>query len=137
MASTIHPVMGRQKLEPSSKAGFAQRLIAVRKARELTQVQLAQMLGTTQRNISHYETGAGYPPAPVVAELARILAVSTDELLGVNGSHTKPATKGRSNQDQDDPQTRRLWKKFRQVARLPDKDQRAVIRLINSLAKAS
>jgi len=137
MTLTIHPVMGRQKLEPSTKAGFAQRLIAVRKARGLTQVQLAQMLGTTQRNISHYETGAGYPPAPVVAELARALNASADELLGVNGSNAKPAAKRTGGQDQDDPQVRRLWKKFRQVTRLPDKDQRAVIRLINSLAKAS
>jgi hypothetical protein len=39
--------------------------------------------------------------------------------------------------EQEDPQLRRLWKKFRQVTRLPEKDQRAVIRLINSLAKAS
>jgi transcriptional regulator with XRE-family HTH domain len=128
--------MGRQKLEPSSKAGFSQRLIAVRKARGLTQVQLAQMLGTTQRNISHYETGAGYPPAPVVADLARALDASADELLGVTGSNAKPAAKG-SSQDQNDPQVRRLWKKFRQVTSLPDKDQRAVIRLINSLARAS
>jgi hypothetical protein len=29
-----------------------------------------------------------------------------------------------------------LWKKFQLVAELPDNDQRAVIRLINSLAKS-
>ncbi|MGK2859510.1 MAG: hypothetical protein ACSLFQ_20095 [Thermoanaerobaculia bacterium] len=34
----------------------------------------------------------------------------------------------------EDPETRRLWKKFQQVTELPEKDQRAVIRLINSLA---
>jgi len=38
---------------------------------------------------------------------------------------------------QDDPETRRLWKKFQQVRDLPEKDQRAVIRLVNSLAAAS
>jgi hypothetical protein len=42
-----------------------------------------------------------------------------------------------AKKEQQDPRLRRLWKKFQQVARLPDKDQRAVIRLINSLAKAS
>lgn len=132
MPLTIEPVMGRQKLDPSSNAGLAQRLIAARKARGMTQVQLAQVLGTTQRNISHYETGAGYPPAPVIAELAQALRVSADELLGVRNGKTPTAGK-----QQDDPRVRRLWKKFQQVARLPDKDQRAVIRLINSLAKAS
>jgi hypothetical protein len=30
-------------------------------------------------------------------------------------------------------QTRRLWKRFQMMAELPEKDQRAVIRLINSL----
>jgi hypothetical protein len=32
------------------------------------------------------------------------------------------------------PETGRLWKKFQQVADLPEKDQRAVIPLINSLS---
>jgi len=32
------------------------------------------------------------------------------------------------------PEQRRLWKRFQQMAELPEKDQRAVIRLINSLS---
>jgi len=122
--------MPRSKQSPATE--FAKRLIAVRKARGLTQVQLAELTRSTQRNISYYETGAGYPPAPVIAELADALGVSADQLLGVRSGKT-PAAK----QEQEDPQLRRLWKKFQQVARLPDKDQRAVIRLINSLANAS
>ncbi len=31
---------------------------------------------------------------------------------------------------------RRLWKKFQQVLSLPEKDRRAVIRLVNSLVSA-
>ncbi len=130
MSLTIHPAMPRSKQSPATE--FAKRLIAVRKARGLTQVQLAELTRSTQRNISYYETGAGYPPAPVIAELADALDVSADQLLGVR-SGKMPAAK----QEQEDPQLRRLWKKFQQVARLPDKDQRAVIRLINSLARAS
>jgi hypothetical protein len=37
----------------------------------------------------------------------------------------------------DDPETRRLWKRFQMMAELPEKDQRAVIRLINSLVSLS
>ncbi len=95
-------------------------------------MQLAELTDSTQRNISYYETGAGYPPATAIVELARILDVSADELLGLRNGRTPAAKK-----EQEDPQRKRLWKKFQQVARLPDKDQRAVIRLINSLAKAS
>ena len=36
----------------------------------------------------------------------------------------------------DDPEMWRLWKKFQLVATLPDKDQRALIRLIHSLARS-
>jgi len=122
--------MPRSKQPPATE--FARRLIAARTARGLTQVQLAELTRSTQRNISHYETGAGYPPVPVITELARALDVSTDELLGARNGRTPAARK-----EQEDPQLKRLWKKFRQVTRLPDKDQRAVIRLINSLAKAS
>ena len=38
--------------------------------------------------------------------------------------------------DTDDPEMRRVWKKFQQLMTLPEKDQRAVIRLVNSLVAA-
>jgi transcriptional regulator with XRE-family HTH domain len=105
---------------------FGERLQAIRKARGLTQVQLAEAAGTTQRAISYYETEAGFPPAPAVIDLAKALKVSTDELLGV-----KPPKVERVN---DDPEERRMWKRFQMVSALPERDQKAVIRLINSLA---
>ena len=86
MSLTIHPAMPRSKQSPATE--FAKRLIAVRKARGLTQVQLAELTRSTQRNISYYETGAGYPPAPVIAELADALDVSADQLLGVRSGKT-------------------------------------------------
>ena len=58
-------------------------------------------------------------------QLAEALKVSTDELLGV-----KPLRGARAAED---PEVRRLWKKFQQVLALPQKDRRAVIRLVNSL----
>jgi transcriptional regulator with XRE-family HTH domain len=118
--------MPRKKQPPTD---FGTRLAALRKARGFTQVQLAEAIGTTQRAISYYETEAGYPPMPAVAALAQALGVSTDELMGLE--------QPQADLLQDDPETRRLWKKFQQVRELPEKDQRAVIRLVNSLAAAS
>lgn len=80
------------------------------------------------RDRSDYETVAEFPPTAVVVQLAEALKVSTDELLGV-----KPRRAGRADED---PETRRLWKKFQQVLQLPEKDRRAVIRLVNSLVGA-
>jgi transcriptional regulator with XRE-family HTH domain len=119
---------GEMPRKKRNGSDFGKRLVALRKAHGLTQVQLAETTGTTQRAISYYETQASYPPAPVVAELARGLHVSTDELLGL-----KITTK---TTRQDPPETRRLWKKFQQVMALPEKDRRAVIRLVNSLVTA-
>ena len=111
------------KKEPHS--AFGKRLFALRKTRGLTQVQLAEALGTTQRVISYYETEAELPPSTVIIPLARVLEVSTDELLGL-----KPTEPNGNNS----VQKQRLWKRFQKMEVLPTKDQRAVIRLINSLA---
>ena len=117
-----------KKVRPASP--FGERLTALRKARGLTQVQLADKIGSTQRAVSRYETVADRAPAPVLARLAQALGVTTDELLGVR--RIRPAT-GLA----DDPDARRLWKKFQQVMALPEKDRRAVIRLVNSLVTAA
>lgn len=103
----------------------------IRLARGLTQTQLAEAIDSSQRAISRYETIAEFPPTHVVVELARALDVTTDELLGF-----KPPKKAAVNGTAQDPETRRLWKKFQQVRALPEKDQRAVIRLVNSLVAA-
>lgn len=92
-------------------------------------MQLAEAAGTTQRAISYYEAEAAFPPMPAVIALAQVLQISTDEFMGIE--------EPKSDLLQDDPETRRLWKKSQQVRDLPEKYQRAVIRLVNSLASAS
>jgi len=122
----------RKKQPSPTSTGFGARLAQLRQARGITQVQLAQAASTTQRAISYYENEAGYPPVDAIIRLAEALDVSADELLGMRDSKPRTAKK-----KPEDSQDKRLWKKFRQVASLPEKDQRAVIRLINSLAKLS
>ena len=108
---------------------FGPRLVEIRKARGLTQVQLAELAGTTQRAISYYENDAGYPPAPALIDLARALETSTDVLLGVKAPKVE--------RYKEDSETRRLWKQFQHVTTLPERDRKAVIRLINSLVAGS
>ena len=126
VAFTVSLAMPRKKSEPSP---FGRRLETLRKARGLTQLQVAKALETTQRTVSYYETQGGSPPAYVVVALAKLLHVSADELLGL-----KPS---KAEQKKEDPEKRRLWKRFQRMSSLPQRDQRAVIRLINSLALAS
>jgi hypothetical protein len=93
-----------------------------------SETTLAEMIRSSQRAISVYEAVGEYLPTAVVVELAKVLKVSTDELLGV-----KPLGAGRAAED---PEVGRLWKKFQQVLALPEKDRRAVIRLVNPLVAA-
>jgi|ERR1700674_1690230 len=116
-------VMPRNK---NREASFGKRLIALRKARGITQVELSKTVGTTQRTISYYENEAGLPTVALLGSLARALGVTTDELLGL-----KPIKL------QGSPQKRRLWKRFQRMESLPERDQRAVIRLINSLSASN
>ena len=125
MTLTILGAMPRKKYGETS---FGERLQNFRKARGLTQVQPAEAAETTQRAVSYYETEAGFPPAPAVIALAKALNVTTDELLGV-----KPPKLERVN---DDSEARRQWKRFQMISTLPERDQKAVVRLINSLVAA-
>ena len=125
MTLTITPAMPAKKPPLTS---FGKRLVAFRQARGFTQIQLAKASGSTQRAISYYETEAEFPPGSMLITLAHVLGVTTDELLGV-----KPAKLNGNGHTG----TRRLWKRFQRMASLPEKDQRAVIRLINSLSSNS
>ena len=127
MGLTLAGVMPRKK-PPQTE--FGARLVALRQRRGLTQVQLAEASGLTQRAISYYETMPGHPVAPAIVALAKGLRVSSDMLLGL-----KPLPK--SAADTQAPKEKRLWRHLRVVAQLPERDQRAVLRLINTAAKAA
>jgi transcriptional regulator with XRE-family HTH domain len=118
-------LMPRQKESPSV---FGARLIAARRARNVTQVQLAHAIGSTQRAISYYEAEGGNPALDVVSKLAKALDTTADDLLGLSEASEQPAP---TTTDE-----RRLWKRFRQLLTLPEKDRRAVLRMLDSLAQA-
>ncbi len=122
----IFPVAMPKKVQPASE--FGERLAALRKARGLTQTQLAEKIGSSQRALSRYETVADRAPAPVLAALAA-LRVSTHALLDAKPMQRASINGYGSGED------RRLRKKFQQVMALPEKDRRAGIRLVNSLVE--
>lgn len=127
MGLTVAGVMPRKK-QPQTE--FGERLVVLRQQRGLTQTQLAQASGVTQRAISYYETMPGYPAAPAIIALAKALRVSSDELLGLKAL-PKSAAAGNA------PEEKRLWRHLRVVAQLPERDQRAVLRLIDTAARAA
>ncbi|MGQ0641302.1 MAG: helix-turn-helix domain-containing protein [Gemmatimonadaceae bacterium] len=102
--------------------GFGTRLTALRQAKGLTQDELGAAVGISNRMIAYYERDDAQPPGAILVELARTLAVSTDELLGM-----KPVRETLT------PKTARLLKRLRRVEDLPPADQRAVLKLVDAM----
>lgn len=60
---------------------FAEKLIALRRSRELTQEQLAEQLNVSRQSVSKWETGQVIPEAGKLIELSRVFDVTMDYLL--------------------------------------------------------
>lgn len=60
---------------------FAEKLIALRKSRELTQEQLAEQLNVSRQSISKWENGQVIPETEKLIELSRMFDVTMDYLL--------------------------------------------------------
>ena len=102
---------------------FGQRLAALRRAKGLSQTELADLLGTTRKMIDYYERRAGNPSLDFIQRAAEALDVSVAELLGSQpkNSRGKPGPP---------PQ---LQLRFEQLRRLPRKEQEFVIRFIDTV----
>jgi hypothetical protein len=68
-------------------------------------------------------------PADVVVQIARIVGVSTDELLGLKDSAPRAAA--------PNSRSRRLYRRLQDIEKLPRRDQQALLRTIEAfLSKA-
>ena len=78
---------------------FAENLRKLRKHRSMTQEQLAERLGYTEKAVSKWESGSSVPPIETLIVIASLFGVSLDELfeessvaqyyLGIDGGATK------------------------------------------------
>jgi len=109
------------KTKPRAPQSFGARLTELRKAAGYTQVELAAELGTTQRMIAYYEGQTENPPSKLLPEMARVLGVSTDTLLGVN----PPPKRGKTANS-------RFQRRLQQLEKLSVNEKRQVLQLIDA-----
>ncbi len=62
---------------------FSERLQQLRKEATLKQIDLAKILNTTQRRISHLESGKIEPDLTTLVAIAKYFNVTLDYLVGV------------------------------------------------------
>jgi transcriptional regulator with XRE-family HTH domain len=106
---------------------LGERIASLRRANNITQVQLAEALGVSQQTLQSYEVGRRRLPVSALPAVASTLSVSLEELFGTQtgaGGKRGPA-----------PQ----WQQqIEAVAQLPKSQQQFVARMIKTvLAEAS
>lgn len=97
---------------------FAEKLITLRKGKELTQEQLAEQLDVSRQSVSKWENGQAVPEVEKLVELSRAFDVTVDYLL-------KP-----SEIDELSVKTELLEQRQKQML---DREQKRVCVLKNSL----
>jgi transcriptional regulator with XRE-family HTH domain len=127
---TIFLIVAKALSQKSNLAAetLGARIRRLRTTRGLTQTELGQALGLSQRMMAHYESQGGRPSPPLLASLAKALRVSVDELVGIKGNtaqHDMPTSASEL----------RLWRRFRLVEQLSPADRRSIIRQIEALAR--
>ena len=99
---------------------FGKRVRELRKARKLTQEQLAEIIGLGSKQIGNIETGAGFTTMATLEKLAKVFGIEMFQLF--NFSHND----SRENLEQD---------LIALIKHSSDEDLRLISKLVNSILK--
>jgi transcriptional regulator with XRE-family HTH domain len=101
---------------------FGQRLAELRKASGFTQQEFADEVGISRRMVAYYEGQSQHPPTTHLPVMARVLKLSTDELLGTTAVKQRPAKERDS----------RLQRRLQQIEKLEANEKRQVLQLLDA-----
>jgi len=101
------------------------RLLALRKAAGLTQIELAKALDVPQANIAFWEWSDKPPRSDLLPKMAKAFGVKLDELLF---SSDRPIAKRKGPIGE-------VQRTFEAVTKLPRKQQRKVLEMVQALVE--
>lgn len=134
MAASVYPpslAMTISTVERDFFIALGSRIAALRKARSITQVQLAEKLGISQQTLQSYECGRRRVPVSAMTAVAQHLDVSLDVLFDVP---SKAATKNAPAKRGPAPK----WQQqMEQIATLPRAKQQVVMQMLDGLLAGS
>jgi transcriptional regulator with XRE-family HTH domain len=116
----VDPMAGRPPNKPATDLGT--RLAALRKAAGLSQAKLAESLGIPQRTLCFYERDARKLPSTLLPQLAAVLGVSIEQIIGVSAQNGRK--RGPKSQ---------LERQLEAVADLPRHEQRRILSVVQAL----
>jgi transcriptional regulator with XRE-family HTH domain len=97
------------------------RVASARKARNLTQQQMADRLGIAQQTYAQYETGRARFPASMLPKLAQDLSMTLDELMGQERPRARPGP------------TPKLQQQFERISQLPRTTQQLLSKMLDGV----
>jgi transcriptional regulator with XRE-family HTH domain len=109
-------------MEQWSMTDFGKNLAELRKARRLTQLELANFLDIQPRLLGRWEQGKGKPQFDYIIKLADVLEVSLDRLL--RGTDIR-------EQDSFDIRNKKLKQLCKQIDQLESEDQEVVCHFLD------
>jgi transcriptional regulator with XRE-family HTH domain len=104
----------------SQNSNIGNRIVELRKAKNLSQSQVADKVGVSYAQIGRYETKGAQPPAEVLKKIASALDSTVDYL--VNGDNDDKAKNFLNDAE--------VIRYFKEVDALPVEDKSALIRVI-------
>lgn len=102
---------------------LGKRIAALRKELGITQAQLAQTLKISQQLIAAYETGSRKIPASMLPGLAKLFAISLEQLVGIDD---RPAKRGPAST---------LQRQIEQISLMPRTKQKFITEMLDALIK--
>ena len=113
-------------MNQDDKAFFKQlgkQVAELRKEQGWTQAQLAETLGISQQMIAAYEAGSRKIPASMLPTLAKLFAVSLEQLAGIEAL---PAKRGPASV---------LQRQIEQIGLMPRAKQKFITEMLDALIK--
>lgn len=107
------------------------RIRRYRKAKGMTQTELGNVVGVSQRLMTYYETQGGSPSAELLLAFSKALGVPVNVLIGVEAERKRTAAPTVA------PENVRLWRRFQVLEQLPEHDRKTVLKMIDALAERS
>jgi transcriptional regulator with XRE-family HTH domain len=112
------------KIAVISYRAIGARVRTLRQEKDLTQTQLAKVLGTRQTAVSEIERGNRGLTVQQLVKLARALKTTPDAILGEENGH------------QPRPKSAKILRRLHRIEQLPETQQDAVLKVIDGVIKA-